>query len=64
MFLLPRPGSDAGGHYTNEGNAWVAERIYRFLDTLPAVAPRLSSTSPSGESTSAHDVGLPLVETP
>jgi hypothetical protein len=41
MFLPPSRDTDAGGHYTERGNAWLATRIYRFLDTLPAVSRRL-----------------------
>jgi hypothetical protein len=43
MFFRPNRENDAGGHYTERGNAWVAARIYRFLDTLPVVSRRLSA---------------------
>jgi hypothetical protein len=48
MFLPPsaehRAASpDAGGHYTERGNAWVADRIYQFLNTVPALSRRLSA---------------------
>jgi hypothetical protein len=46
LFLPPSPEyrshRDSGGHYTNRGNAWVADRVYRFLETLPDVSRRLS----------------------
>jgi hypothetical protein len=55
MFLPPsaefRAASpDAGGHYTERGNAWVADRIYQFLNTVPALSRR-----PSGHTSDPRD---------
>ena len=39
----------AAGHYTNEGNAYVAQLIYRKIAAMPAVAMKLDGLAKSGE---------------
>lgn len=35
-FFIP-PGSPGAGHYTNEGNQWVADRLRSWLAAMPAL---------------------------
>ena len=45
-FFFPE-GQPAEGHYTEAGNAWVAEQLYRRLRDYPPVNALLAGTGES-----------------
>jgi hypothetical protein len=44
-IFLPED-APAGGHYSEEGNAWAAEALYRALLEIPDVEKRLAEVGP------------------
>ena len=61
-FFIPR-GWNAEGHYTEEGNAWVAQMIYEALMDMPrvnAVISNLRQTDGSSEAAQGNSPRSPI----